>query len=224
MITDQEILFLDDNYLVANKMSGIPAHATRDTRRPHFFAMIQTYLRGKNILEGEVAMHHRLDLETSGVMIFSLSAEARKVLDLLFKERKIFKFYHGVVVNHPVSEHGIMEDFLAPDKNKKQERMIKVERGGQKAITHFKMEKSWEHSALLHFELLTGRKHQIRVQCALRGMPIVGDKLYGDQIFNQKFSVSRQMLHASQIVFRDPISGKLIDVKSPHPFQSWPAK
>ncbi|MCC5813224.1 MAG: RNA pseudouridine synthase [Leptospira sp.] len=182
------ILYRDDLILIANKPAGIPIHETKDPLRPDFTRLLQNslsldYLRTAN----------RLDLNTTGIVVFGLDPEGNHKVDELLKASR--KFYlalvHGVI---PEDEFRI-ESFLK-DGNKK---VQTVRSGGKKAITLFKVLKRdpVNLTTLVEVELVTGRRHQIRIHIAEYGHPIVGDKVYGDK--TKKLSDEILYLHSYKL-------------------------
>ena len=205
------ILFENDYYLIVNKPAGIPIHATLDKSRDNLFDS----LRKK--YGNDLFLIHRLDVDTSGVVLFSKKPEANKILDALFKTRDIEKTYHALVVGEAKEAQGVMEDFLERKKVNGIEKMIKVHKGGEKAITEFELVEKKGHYSLLKLIIKTGRMHQIRAQLSLRGTPIFSDKFYGKEIKHE-----RLRLHSSSLSFIDPFSQQKIHVLAPLPDNFFP--
>lgn len=197
----------DDQLLIVEKPEGLIVHATLDRSRPNLYDLLkQNY--------PELYLIHRLDKDTSGLILFSKKSEINQELQNLLESREIKKTYLCVVHGMWASPEGQLQDFLKKEKkkikSKWQEVMVKVDKGGQKAILNFKVQKSNQHFSLMEMTLVTGRMHQIRVQSQIQGHSIVGDSLYG--LEDQS---SRMMLHSYQLEFH--FQGKRISVLSPMP-------
>lgn len=168
-------------------------------------------------------MHHRLDVWTSGVLVFSRSELGKETLSRVFEERLCQKHYRAVCVGTPDSPSGQLEDFIAKKRVGGRDLMRKVRSGGKKAITKFTVLETFDGLSSVVFELITGRRHQIRVQAAIAGFPVLGDKLYADEeAFGQTERalhrcLEGQRLHAEHFSFDDPISGKPLVFSAPIP-------
>lgn len=198
-----EILYRDETILVANKPAGIPVHETKDPKRENFTSLLQkelglTYLRTAN----------RLDLETSGLVVFCLKEEANKEIDEILKNAD--KYYLAVVEGSPPDEFRI-ESFLK-DGNK---RVTTVRSGGKKAITECKTIYRNERKgySVVYARLVTGRRHQIRIHLFEKGFPIIGDKVYTTRTTP---IASRCLLHAFELKFKN-VRGESIVVKASIP-------
>lgn len=221
-LSRRDILFEDDNYIAVYKQRGWPVHATRDPRRPNLFSALRSFLKHRDAKdEIYLALHHRLDVWTSGVVLFAKSKAANPVLAEAFRQRTIHKRYEAICVGSPPADAGELVDFLDQKTVGKVDRMVKVAKGGKKAITRYQViEKLRDANGQdLHhvsFDLVTGRMHQVRVQCALAGFPILGDSLYGDARA-QRQGLEGQLLHARRLQLADPLSGQEIVVEAPLP-------
>ncbi|EQC44999.1 pseudouridylate synthase [Bacteriovorax sp. BSW11_IV] len=211
-ISFSDILFEDNNYIAVHKKSGWPVHQTLDPNRPNLFSALKSFIKQRDKLDSEpyIALHHRLDAQTSGIVLFAKSKAANPVLASVFSDRKAVKIYQAICVGRPQVDEGVLEDFLKKEKVGRIEKMVPVKSGGEKTITKYRFLKSSNDLSLIEFELVTGRMHQIRVQSALRNFPILGDELYGQNNVNQQYKVDGQLLHASFFKFHDPIEDKEI--------------
>ncbi|MFZ4713308.1 MAG: pseudouridine synthase [Bacteriovoracaceae bacterium] len=206
------ILFENDYYLIVNKPSGLPVHATLDKNRDNLYDQL------KKIYRKELFLIHRLDSDTSGVVLFSKTPEANKHLDEKFKNREMDKCYLAIVTGRVPQNEGLMEDFFIKKRVNGIEKMLKVERGGDKAITTFQVVERRGTYTLLKLMIKTGRMHQIRAQLSIRGMPIFGDRFYGVE-----FKGERLRLHAQSISFFDPFTGRDVIAIAPLPRDFFPA-
>jgi len=198
-----EILYRDETILIANKPAGIPVHETKDPKRENFTGLLQkelnlSYLRTAN----------RLDLETSGLVVFGLKEEANKEVDEILQNAD--KYYLAVVEGNPPDEFRI-ESFLK-DGNK---RVTTVRSGGKKAITECKTIYRNENKgySVVNAKLVTGRRHQIRIHLFEKGFPIVGDKVYTTR---KTPLASRCLLHAYELRFKNG-NGESVIVKASVP-------
>lgn len=214
-LSSRDILFENEDYIAVNKRRGWLIHQSVDEKRPDLFRALGSYLRRKGGADSYLALHHRLDLWTSGVVIFSKSDRANEVLASIFKERKATKSYLAICVGRPPQESGDLVDFLKKKVVNRMQRMVKVHKGGQKAITKYKCVEESAGRSLVEFQLITGRMHQIRVQSSLAGFPILGDTMYGEDGGNTELRGA--LLHAFRLEFFDPLSGKTVRIEAGKP-------
>ncbi|MDR1874906.1 MAG: RluA family pseudouridine synthase [Synergistaceae bacterium] len=153
---------------------------------------------------------HRLDRNTTGVLIVALSGEGLRGLELLFKERRVDKRYLAVVAGETPPE-GIVDAPLAKDETGN---IVRVEGDGKTARTRYRRLAAGEGLSLVSIELLTGRTHQARVHMAHIGHPILGDRKYGDIGANRlwRAEARRPLLHARELIFPKDLSGPLSEL------------
>jgi len=187
IITGCEILFEDAEIIAFNKTVGITTHKGVGTRGKTLREAAE------ELLDLKLTVVHRLDRETSGILIFAKTKETAQKLATEFRERRVKKIYHAVVSGILKDESGIIKLPL----KKIGERMAVV-RGGLSAETQWKLIRKFKNSSLVEINLITGRTHQIRVHFSAIGHSIVGDKLYGDSIDS-----TRMFLHASDLRILD---------------------
>ena len=205
-----EVLFEDSDFIIVNKPSGIPSHKTVDLRRANLFDLVQ-----KQFAIKDLHLPHRLDVGTSGVVLFCKNKQLNKKVDALFKERKIQKTYWALTKTRSPDKNWTIEIYMKSLIQNYKEVMVKTKSGGDYSLTHFQFLQNLRNLNL-DFNLIqarpkTGRKHQIRLHMKLSGCPIFGDELYNDK-YNP--NQGRLRLHAYQIEFIHPLSGTLISVKS----------
>ncbi len=203
-----DVLFEDKNFLIVNKPAGLVVHSTLDKKRENLYDLLKCRYP-------KLFMHHRLDKETSGAIIFSKDESVNHFLENGFKTHSIEKSYH-VVVNGGWEYDGELSCFLKKRQNKNGHDVMEVvTKGGVKAISHVKTIKYNSKYSLMNFKLQTGRMHQIRIQCQNMGHPIVGDLVYGTD------SAERMYLHSSSLSFS--YEDKVISVHAPldEKFQSF---
>jgi len=182
------ILFQNSDYIVVDKPSGIPVHATVDKSRENVLSMLKDQLGIT-----ELYLAHRLDKDTSGCLVLGLNQNSQIHISKIFEAREITKRYVCLVEGEGFEKETLLEDFLKAKKLQGRELMSVVRSGGIKAVSICRLLKSNKNYSLLEIEIKTGRMHQIRVQLASRGHAIVGDNFYGGA------EASRLYLHAQLI-------------------------
>ena len=184
------VIFNDANVLVVNKKKGYTSETVYESIKEQF---------------PSACFIHRLDRNTSGLMIFALNEEAEKELLYGFKNRTFEKYYTATVVGVPKVKQAILSAYLVKDKEASKVSISKERLVGATAIrTGYKVVSEDGDTATLRVSLFTGKTHQIRAHLAFIGHPIVGDGKYGDYDFNQKIGSKTQMLEASELVFHFP--------------------
>ncbi len=216
---DFPILYEDDNILVIDKPKGLLVHGDEGEKRITLQNMVLNYLKDKrewdpDSLTGFIpSPAHRLDRNTSGIVIFGKNLPALQELLTLFRERTQIEKRYTLLVRGTTSERGEINYPLIKDSNKKMVKVGTIQKGAKPALTRFHRIKSYTCGfSLVEAELLTGRTHQLRVHFAAIGHPIVGDNKYGDFKVNENFEklygLKNQFLHASYFKF-DKIDGVL---------------
>lgn len=209
------ILFEDDYFLAAEKPPGWPSQPTLDKKRPDFFTAFK-----KQVFEEErcryLALHHRLDRDTSGVLLFAKTKEANKPLAELFKLHQVQKTYLCLTQKAKSAETFEVRNYLAPQRDPKLKKikMISVKAGGDSAITFFRRLQEFKRGLLLQAQPKTGRMHQIRVHLAEKDLGIFGDDIYPCA---KTPAARRLMLHASRLEFIHPFTKAEIKIESPLP-------
>lgn len=183
-----EILFENNDLIAFDKGEGITTHKGVGTKGKTLKEAAQ------ELLDLRLTIVHRLDRDTSGVLIFAKTKASGNKLAEEFRQRRTDKTYHAVIEGIPKEKSGIITFPL----KKIGERIVVAKSGGLSAETHWQLVKKIGSNALVELKLITGRTHQIRVHLAAIGHPIVGDKLYGNPE-----SGERMMLHASQLKILD---------------------
>lgn len=208
---DEYIIEEDESLVAINKPSGlltIPDRAGKEIA-------LKQILKNKY---GEIFTVHRLDKDTSGVVVFAKTEKAHKELSQLFEARETTKIYNGFVMGSPFEKFGIMNEPIAEHPSKKG--LMTVHKKGKESITEYEVLKNFKLYSWMQFKILTGRTHQIRVHMKHLGHPIVCDELYGDgkpvfisSIKRKKFNLSKKeesekpilsrlALHAAQLKFQ----------------------
>jgi len=201
-----KILFEDRELVVINKPEGILSVDTEFEKGHSVHAFLK---RRFNIQR--VYPVHRLDRETSGVMVFAYSEAAKNGLKELFSSHNIEREYLAIIEGHLPEKEGSWRHYLREDKNYFVH--LSREYEGELAITHFKtIVETPKYSALV-LRLETGKKNQIRVQCNAAGCPIIGDKKYGAK----SNPIGRLGLHALKLGFAHPVTKNILSFKIPIP-------
>ncbi len=203
------IIFEDDHLLVVNKPSGLLTIATEKERERTLYHIVRDYVLSKNP-RGRIFIVHRLDKDTSGIVLFAKDEKTKNQLQENWNEYVSLREYTAIVSGHPKEESGQIVQYLKETKTN----LVYVSRheDGKKAITNYSVLKSNEKYSMLKVTIETGRRNQIRVAFASKKMPIVGDKKYGD-----KNKVSRMYLHANRLKLYYPVIKKEILFETPIP-------
>lgn len=207
------VLYEDEAIICFNKPAGLPTQPTVDEAR------VNLYDLAKQQTDGYLGLHHRLDRDTSGVILFTRSTKYNAFIAEQFKAHKCTKTYVAVVHGKLKNEKGRLESFLGPTGKKgKQAKFGSVKSGGKKAITNFHVLNSGDRYSLVEVQIETGRTHQIRVHFSEMGHPIVGDTLYGSPPaeYNKR---GRFLLHAHSLTIDHPISNNRVRIESPVPHE-----
>ena len=186
-----EIIFEDSNVIVINKPAGLVAHPTAKLSQPSVAGAFLDKIVDSDLLRPGIV--HRLDKDTSGVMILARNEATKDFLQAQFKDRKVKKIYTALVLGHLDRETARIE--LPLERSKKNPEKMMVSSSGKMAVSEYKLVAEYPGYSLIEVELLTGRTHQIRAHFAHIGNPIAGDRLYGKQILPA--GLDRQFLHAS---------------------------
>ncbi len=202
-----KILFEDEHLAVLEKPSGLLSVAT-DFKDEH---TVHTILKRRDHA-GRVYPVHRLDRDTSGVMLFAFTEKVRDHLKEQFEKRSIEKFYTAIVEGKLPEKTGTWESFLLEDASYFVA-STQSEKRGKLAITYYDVIAQNHRYSCLKLKLQTGRKNQLRVHCSESGFPIVGDKKYGSKCD----PVRRLCLHSQKISFIHPILDKRMTFEVPIP-------
>ncbi|MBI4924656.1 MAG: RluA family pseudouridine synthase [Bdellovibrio sp.] len=211
-----QILYEDSDLIAVNKPPGIPTHTTLDESRENLFAQVKKILSQREQKEVYVGLHHRLDKDTSGVILLTKTKAANFWVSQLFAKHQIKKKYVAIVSYKEafLKKKWSIVNYLKDTRTKARIRkMIVVKRGGVYAETEFVLLKKYSAVLLIEAFPKTGRMHQIRVHLAGCGLPILGDSLYD----KKTEGVPRCMLHAQSLGFFHPLLNKEITIVAPEP-------
>ncbi len=207
------IVHLDDAVIVVEKPAGLLSMGSEREKEKTAYRILNTHL--KTLVKTpaqQVFIVHRLDRETSGLMMFARTESAQAALQRDWKG--VIKRYLAVVEGLPADAQGTLKDRLVESKSLTVHR---VEEGGELAITHYRVLRAKGARSLLELTLETGRRNQIRVQLAELGHPVIGDRKYGAKIGPKTDPARRLALHACELKFRHPVSGAPMEFHSAMP-------
>jgi 23S rRNA pseudouridine955/2504/2580 synthase len=209
------VLHRDEDVIVINKPSGLAVQGGSGLRR-HLDAMLDALRFGA---EDKPRLVHRLDKDTSGVLLLARNAAVAKTLTNAFRTRKIRKLYWAVVVGVPDPSEGVVDLALSKLPGRHGERVVPDAPAGKHALTHYRLiDQAGDKAAWLAFEPLTGRTHQLRVHALALGTPILGDGKYGgrEAFLDGEDITGRLHLHARALHFPHP-KGGILEVVAPLP-------
>lgn len=211
------ILYEDNHLLIVNKPPGIVTMGVADDR-PSLLAAAKLYVKQRYQKPGNVYLGvvSRLDAPVSGVLLFARTSKAAARLNEQFRQRDVEKTYWGVAEGRVEPAADSWTDWLAPDERHRRMHVVAAGAPGQQAQLSYRRLQFLRQETWVEIQLETGRKHQIRLQFASRGYPILGDRKYGAR---RPFSGSIA-LHARRLAFRHPVSGMTIEAVAPLP-SSW---
>ncbi len=207
------IVYQDGDILVVDKPAGLTVHPApghpRGTLVNALLALVPELAGVAGTLRPGIV--HRLDKDTSGLLVVARNERAQRSLSRQLKERQVRKTYLALVYGVPRPPDGVIEAPIG--RHPRNRKKMAVVAGGREAETRYRTRQVMDGYALLEVEPVTGRTHQIRVHLAAIGHPVVGDATYG----RRSTLVSRQFLHAWRLAFALPASGRLVEFESPLP-------
>jgi 23S rRNA pseudouridine955/2504/2580 synthase len=209
------IVHEDAAILVIDKPAGVAVHGGSGVS----FGVIES-LRAARPEAKLLELAHRLDRDTSGLLIVAKKRSALVELHRMLRDGEVEKIYTGVVKGVPAQPAFEIRQPLHKHVSASGERRVSVAQGGRDAVTRIKVSKTAGEFSVLEVRLLTGRTHQIRVHLSHAGHPLLGDDKYGDFALNHslaKTGVKRLFLHARKLAFRHPISGERLRLEAPVP-------
>ena len=215
---DLEILHEDDVLIVVSKPAGLLAvPLERRSEAASAYEQIETHLRPHGRRRPLVV--HRIDRDTSGLVVFAKTLRAQEQLKGQFRRREPERVYWAVVYGHPRPAHGTWRDHLVWDSRTLiQKRTREGDPYGKEAISHYRVLEALQGASLVEVRLATGRRNQIRLQARLRGHMLVGERRYvGGPESLRPIPFSRQALHAHSLSFRHPADGRLLRFEAPVP-------
>jgi 23S rRNA pseudouridine1911/1915/1917 synthase len=208
-----EVVYEDEHLLVVDKPAGVVVHPSGSTREG---TLVQGLL-SRGAAGGDVpdrpGIVHRLDRDTSGLLVVTRSQEAHARMQRLVRRRELERIYLALVRGRPRSRRGRIEAPTGRDRSDPTRHSLDTTTP-RDAVTHFELHELLPEHALLQVRLDTGRTHQIRVHLEAIDLPVAGDPVYG---VPGDLGLSRQFLHASELAFAHPFTNERIQVSSPLP-------
>ena len=211
-----DVIYEDSNIIVINKQKGLVVHPANGNPDGTLVNAIMSLCKdslsgiGGQIRPGIV---HRLDKDTSGLLIIAKNDESHINISEQIKNRQVKKIYIGLVRGQVPEEEATIN--MPIRRSQKDRKKMTVNKQGKEAITHFKVLKRYPQYTLLEIKIDTGRTHQIRVHMAEIGYPLVGDNVYSNG--KNEFEIKGQMLHAKSLDFKHPITGENMHLEAPIP-------
>ena len=216
---DLNILYEDDQLLVVNKPAGMLAVPLERKRQVvSTYDQVEAHLRPHGRRHRPLVVH-RIDRDTSGLVVFAKNARAQETLKAQFKRREPERVYWAVVYGSPEPPEGTWRDHLVWDQHALiQKRTRANDPKGKEAISHYRVLEQMEDASLVEVRLETGKRNQIRIQARLRGHTLVGERryVYGPDAL-RPIVFSRQALHAYQLSFRHPVDDRPLTFEAPLP-------
>ena len=212
-----DIVYEDDSLIVVNKAAGQVVHLSLGhTSETLVNALLhhRPELAHAGLDPERPGIVHRLDRDTSGLLVVAANPDALQRLQAAFREREVDKRYLTLVYGHPMPHQAAIEAPIARDPANRL-RMAVVAEGGRYARTEYRVLETMGEASLLEVNLLTGRTHQIRVHLASIGYPVVGDRTYGRR--RERIAAPRQMLHAARLTLPHPEHGDAMTFEAPLP-------
>ena len=209
---DLRIAYEDEHLVVVDKPAGLVVHPAPG----HATGTLVHGLLAHDVAGGEEdrpGIVHRLDRDTSGLMVVARSEEAHRRLQGLVRRRELERHYLALVVGKPRSRSGRIEAPIGRDRRDPMRHSLDTVTP-REAVTHFELVELYPRHSLLDVKLETGRTHQIRVHLAAIDLPVAGDPLYGRP---HELGLERQFLHASRLAFTHPFTGERVELESPLP-------
>jgi 23S rRNA pseudouridine1911/1915/1917 synthase len=206
------IAYEDEHLLVIDKAAGVVVHPARG----HWHGTLAQALEGR-AAGGEDAFRagivHRLDRDTSGLLVVAKSDAVHTVLKAALQHREITREYLALVEGRPPARSGTIDAPIGRDRRVRTRHSTDTD-DAREAVTHFTLERALPRATLLRVRLETGRTHQIRVHLQAIGHPVCGDPEYGTAGL---YGLERQFLHAEHLAFTHPVTGEPVDLHSPLP-------
>jgi len=210
-----DILYEDKDLIVVNKVQGMVVHPAPGNYNGTLVNALVFHCKDLSSINGVIrpGIVHRIDKDTSGVLVIAKNDEAHNKLSEQLKDHSMKREYYALVEGRLKNEKGTIDKPLA--RNKRDRLKIGIVEGGKNAITHYEVIERYNGYTLIKCILETGRTHQIRVHMASIGFPLVGDPLYGFK--KQRFKLKGQMLHAKTLGFIHPTKNEYVEITTELP-------
>lgn len=212
-----DVLYEDEHLIVVNKKKGMVVHPAAGNYDGTLVNALLYYCKGRlSDINGVLrpGIVHRIDKDTSGILVVAKTNKGYEGLSALFKKHDIKRVYHALVEGIIKEEEGTIDAPIGRNENDRLKMSVNL-KNGKNAVTHFRVLKRNATTTLIEVALETGRTHQIRVHMAYIRHPIVGDSTYGKK--NQLKAKNGQLLHASLLGFIHPVTGEYMEFKAQMP-------
>jgi 23S rRNA pseudouridine1911/1915/1917 synthase len=207
------VLYQDEDLLVLDKPAGLAVHPGAGSGGRTLLGQLLSLGAAGGPDPQRPGVVHRLDRDTSGLLVVARSERAYAALSQAIRRREVERRYLALVRGHPLSRKGRIDAPLGRDRRVRTRRSLDTDEP-REAVTHFELLETAGEHALLEVRLETGRTHQIRVHLAAIGLPVAGDPQYG---VPGDLGLARQFLHAHRLRFRHPVTGEQLAFESPLP-------
>ncbi|MBX5468515.1 MAG: RluA family pseudouridine synthase [Thermoleophilaceae bacterium] len=212
---DFEVVYEDDWLLVVDKPAGVVVHPAPG----HPAGTLAQALAARGAAGGHPlrpGIVHRLDRDTSGLLVVAKSEEVHRALQEMLRRREIRREYLALVAGRPDARSGTIDAAVGRDRRERKLISIRTD-AGRRAVTHFELVEALPRTSLLRVRLETGRTHQIRVHMAAIGHPVCGDRQYGGAACGRRLGLARQFLHSAALTFDHPVRGESLRCESKLP-------
>ncbi|HNR93393.1 MAG TPA: RluA family pseudouridine synthase [Kiritimatiellia bacterium] len=212
-----DVLFEDRDIIVINKPAGLVVHPAPGNYTGTLVNALLHHCRDLEGIGGELrpGIVHRLDKDTSGVMVAAKNERAMQFLVNAFKNRQVHKEYLALVAGRMERISGTISTLIGRSRGDRKKMSVRPASGGREAVSHYRVEEQFAGAALLRITLETGRTHQIRVHVAHIGHPVIGDRKYGRA--GNLLDARRQMLHAETLTLPHPVTREPMKFHAPVP-------
>jgi 23S rRNA pseudouridine1911/1915/1917 synthase len=211
-----DVIYEDEHLLAVNKPAGMVVHPAAGHSSGTLVNALLAHCPQAADVGGlrRAGIVHRLDKDTSGLLLVAKDAETHSALQRQFKKRRVRKTYVALVEGSDVVPHeGVIEAPVGRDQRKRKQ--MTVSRTGRPAVTQYRVIEAFRYNTLLEVRPHTGRTHQVRVHLAWMGYPLVGDRVYGRR--KQRLLADRHFLHARELQFTHPATGDEVTLVAPLP-------
>ncbi len=213
-----ELLHQDRDVAVANKPAGLLTVPTSDRERATLISRIALAVASRRGERPFVAAVHRLDRDTSGLVVFAISRRALESLSAQLRDRSMTRLYDAVVEGVVDVEAGSFDSALIGDGLRRRRWVVRPGEHGKPAVTHWRVVRRFAEATHVRVALETGRTHQIRIHFAVAGFPVVGDPVYrAGRGAPMRVDFARQALHAAELLFRHPADDQAMRFRVPLP-------
>lgn len=212
-----DVVYEDAAVIVVNKPAGLlSVPLERNPDAPSVFDLIVDRYRSRGKRRPFVV--HRIDQDSSGLVVFARDADAQRALTDQFRRREAERLYRAVVHGHPEPARGVWRDRIVWDTKALVQKPARPgERDAEDAVSEYRTVERLRGASLLEVRLETGRRNQIRIQAALRGHALVGERRYTNEGRHRDIPFGRQALHAWRLGFRHPVDGRVMELEAPPP-------